>query len=171
MPDVGSSYATVKRALRDRLQERSGLVGVAVEYQAPVQAADNRGSAGQYEKIFLDDVEDGELNNVVMCSVPLRLDESYHLSVVIEVIRPSSLGTQEAADERVDQLLFEIVHELASDPTLGISLNPGLHSHFDFLNVTRGRFVRDTGFIAGTGGGHGARCVLDVEVSCRLSFP
>lgn len=170
MPDVGSSYAAVKRALRDRLQERPGLLGVAVEYQAPVQAADNRGSAGQYEKIFLDDVDDGELNNVVVCALPLRLDESYHLTVVVEVIRPSTLGTQEAADERVDQLLYEIVHEIASNPTLDIDPNPGPHSHFDFLNVTRGRFVRDTGFIAGTNG-HGARCVLDVEVSCRLSFP
>lgn len=169
MPDVGSSYATVKTAVRDKLSERPGLMGVNISYQAPVQAADVRG-AGSYEMIFLDDVEDGELDNVVFCSLPLRLEENYHVKLIVQVLRPSSQGTQETADQRVDQLLFEVMHELASDPTFGIDVNPGPHSHFDHINVTRGRFIRETGFLEGSNG-HGSRCELDLEVTCRISFP
>lgn len=165
MANYGSSYGAVKRAIVERLSGRAGLGGVAVSYQAPVQADDITDSTGSSEAIFLDDAE-GEHENVVVCSTPLQLEELYTIRVVIQVLAPRSLGTQEVADERVDALLLEFLTELANDPTWGLS---GVHN-FVYLHTTRTTFDRVTGFLP-SGAGHGARAEMNLLVECRLSFP
>lgn len=161
---LGSSYSSVKWAIYQQLSARAGLQGVAVSYQAPIQAQDVQDSTGSAESIFLDD-GDGEHENVVICSLPLQLEELYTIRVVVQVLRPSSLGTQREADLRVDTLLYEVLHELASDPTWGLS-NTG---NFVYLHTTRSTFRRVTGFLP-SGAGHGARCELALRVESRLRF-
>lgn len=163
---VGSSYSTLKSAIIGRLVERAGLVGVSVSYQAPVQASDVSGPVGSFEAIWLDDAEAGEHQNVVICSLPLQLEEVYSIKLVVQVLRPTSTGTQEEADTRVDELLYEVLHEMTHDPTWGLSGT----SPFNYLHTTWTTFERRTGFLP-TGAGHGASWEANLQVNSRISFP
>lgn len=156
---VGSSYATAKAAIVSRLETRGGLSEVTVRYQAPVVASDMGGASG--DAIWLDAAE-GDYENVVICGLPLRLEEIYSLTLVVQSLRPTTDGTQQAADERVDEVLYEILAELANDPTFGVTA-------FNYFQITRGSFRRITGFLP-SGAGHGARCELDLNVECRHTF-
>lgn len=156
---VGSSYSTAKAAIVSKLNARAGLSGVAISYQAPLVSSDLGGESG--DAIWLDNATGG-YDNVVICGLPLRLEELYDLRVVIQSLRPSTTGTQQVADERVDELLYEIFDELADDPTFGVTT-------FNYFHITRGSFARITGFLP-TGAGHGARCELDLNVECRHTF-
>lgn len=162
---VGSSYAALKRAIIDRLQARSALSAVSVSYQAPIQASDVLDSKGNGEAIWLDEAE-GEHQNVVICSLPLHLEEVYALVCVIQVVQDHSEGTQQAADERCDELLFEVLSELANDPTFGLSTG----DPFNYLHVTRSTWQRRTGFMP-SGAGHGSTIRLMLEVNARIHFP
>lgn len=157
--NVGSSYSTAKAAIVQKLGRRGGLANVEIHYQAPVQASDAGGESG--DAIWLDDAV-GDYENVVICGLPLRLEEIYALTLVIQVLRPSTDGTQQVADERVDAILYEVLSQLATDPTFGVTA-------FNYFQITRGAFTRTTGFLP-TGGGHGARCELDLNVECRHTF-
>lgn len=162
---VGSSYAALKRAIIAALQARSALTGVSVSYQAPIQASDVLDSSGSGEAIWLDDAE-GEHQNVVICSLPLQLEEVYALVLVIQVVKDQSDGTQEAADERCDELLYEVLTELTNDPTFGLSTG----DPYNYLHVTRSTWQRRTGFMP-SGAGHGAAIRLMLEVNARIHFP
>lgn len=159
---VGSSYSTVKAAAVAALKARPALSAVAVTYRAPETSTEVQGESGSNESIFFDDAEGGDLDNEIIASLPLRLEETYQLKLVVQVLRPSSDGTQQDADERVDELLYEVLKEIASDPTLGIT-------GFDYLHITTAAFNRRTGFL-GTSGGHAASCELMLSVEARLSF-
>lgn len=161
---LGSSYATLKNAIVTQLQARPGLVGVAVNYQAPVQAEDIQASTGTSEAIWLDDA-DGDIGNTVICGLPLQLEDEYNIMVVIQVLRPESAGTQYAADLRCDELVGEFLHELAHDPTWGLNAS----GQFVHLRTTQGPYRRITGFLPG-GAGHGARFEMNLIVQSRLSF-
>lgn len=156
---VGSSYSTAKAAIVTKLTARGGLSGVSIKYQAPEKTADVGGESG--DAIWVDDAE-GDYENVVICGLPLRLEEVYSLKLVIQSLRPSTTGTQQVADARVDALLFEVLTELATDPTFGVTA-------FNYFQITRGAFTRTTGFLP-TGAGHGSRCELDLNVECRHVF-
>lgn len=165
----GSSYSVVKAAVVAALKARPALSQVAVSYQAPVQATDAQGPAGGHEAIWLDDAE-GDQNNVIIKGLPLTLDESYTLRLVVQVLARSSEGTQQVADARVDDLLGEIVHAFASNPTFGVEpADAGAGATFDHLQITRAGFRRVTGFLQGSSG-HGARAELDLQVEARISF-
>lgn len=155
---VGSSYATVKNALATLLAARTGLAGVAVSSQAPVQESDVTSSTGAFDAIWIDDTE-GEYSDECFRALPLAFDETYGLKVVIQSIKPTTAGTQYAADLRVDEMLYEVLAQIANDATLGV------HS-FNYLYALPTAFRRITGFMP-TGAGHGSRCELTVEVKCR----
>lgn len=161
---LGSSYSLLKSAITSRFQQRAGLQGVAVSYQAPLQADDVTGSAGSYESIWLDDT-DGEYENRVICALPLQLEETYSVRLVVQVLAPESEGTQEVADRRVDELLYEVMSELAYDPTFGLSGT----GNIVYLHATHGPFRRITGLLP-NGMGHGARFEMNLEVDSRLEF-
>lgn len=160
----GTSYGTMKRAIINRLSQRPALQGVNVAYSAPVLASDTKGPAGAYEGIFFGDtpLDDGRDDNVIICSVPLQLDETYTLCLYVQVVLEASDGSQEAADERVDALIYEIAHELAHDPTFGVE-------DFNYTWATRFRFRRVTGHLP-RGPGHGAGAELRIEVKARLTY-
>jgi hypothetical protein len=160
---VGSTYSTLKTAIYDKLKARPALSAVAVNYRAPEKATEVQGESGSREAIFLDDAE-GEHDNVVFGGLPLRLEETYSLKLVIQVLRKGDSSEQQDADRRVDELLYEVLHELASDPTFGID-----DDAFDYLQVTYSDWKRTTGFLD-TSGGHAAGCELDLQVEARLSF-
>jgi hypothetical protein len=113
------------------------------------------------DAIWLDQAE-GDYENVVICGLPMRLEEVYSLTLVIQSLRPARDGTQQVADARVDALLFEVLTELATDPTFGVTA-------FNYFQITRGAFKRITGFLP-TGAGHGSRCELELNVECRHVF-
>lgn len=158
---VGSSYATVKNAYYTLLKARSGLAGVAVSPQAPIQPTDITGSTGALDAVWIDDA-DGGYSDDCFKAIPLQFDETYGLKVIAQSLQPQNTGTQYAADLRVDQLLYEVLAPIAADATLGV------HS-FNYLYVLPSAFKRITGFLP-TGAGHGSRCELTVEVKCRHTF-
>lgn len=161
---VGSSFSTLKWEIYLALKARAGLQGVAVSYQAPVQTQDVQADGGTFEAIWLDDGS-GEHENRVICSLPLQIEEIYGITLVVQVLRPESLGDQRSADLRVDELLYEVMAEIATNPTFGLS-NSG---PFVYLHVTRATFQRVTGFLP-SGAGHGARAELLLQVESRLRF-
>lgn len=161
---VGSSYAALKRAITTQLKARSALSAVSVSYQAPLQAKDVLDASGSGTAIWLEDSE-GAHENVVICSLPLQLEERYALGLIIQVVFDSSDGTQEAADERCDELLYEVLAELANDPTFGLSTG----DPYNYLHVTRSTWRRGGGFLP-SGAGHGAWIRLLLDVEARIHF-
>jgi hypothetical protein len=159
---VGSTYAALKAAIVDRLRARPALSAVTVSYRAPETASEVQGESGSRELIHLDDAE-GDHSNVILGGLPLVLDESYSLKLVVQVLRPT--GEQLEADERVDELLFEVLSELANDPTFGVDA-----PEFEHVQVTYSSFIRTTGFLQNASG-HAAGAELELAVEARLSFP
>lgn len=158
---VGSSYATTRNALFTLLAARNGLAGVVVSSQPPIQASDIVSSTGASDAIWIDDAE-GDYSDDCFKALPLQFDETYGLKIVIQSLKPSDDGTQYQADLRVDQMLYEVLDQIAGDATLGV------HS-FNYLYVLPSAFKRVTGFLP-SGAGHGSRCELTVEVKCRHNF-
>lgn len=161
---VGSSYSTLKAAIVDRLRLRPGLSAVTVSYRAPETTSEVQGESGSRELIHLDDAS-GDHTNVVFGGLPLWLDESYDLKLIIQVLRQSSDGTQETADARLDELWFEVLAELANDPSFGVTA-PGI----EHVVVSYSSFTVMTGFLQNSGG-HAAGVELDLAVEARISFP
>ncbi len=158
---VGSSYSTVKNALFTLLTARSGLAGVAISSQEPIQATDVTGSGGLRDAIWLVDAT-GTYDDQLFRGQPLSFSETYGLVVAIQSVRESTAGTQLAVDTRVDEMLYEILDQIATDATLGI------HT-FNYLYALPASLRRITGIMK-TGVGHGSRCELTVEVRCRHTF-
>jgi hypothetical protein len=164
---IGTSYSVAKRTLIDALTARPGLAGVTVAYDLPTRGQDIRGDTGSWERISFDEGVDpipveGSQANVVFCSLPLHLDETYLLPVVIQVVRPEANDTR-AIDERVDELVGEVLEEVATDPTLGLL-------SFSRFEIPRAAATaRWAGYI-GEGRGRAAGCRLDLEVECRITF-
>ncbi len=158
---VGSSYSTIKNQLFTLLAQRSGLNGVAISPQEPIQATDITGTAGLKDAIWFV-AADGDYSDQLFKGSPLSFDESYGLVVAIQSIRDTTTGTQLSVDQRVDEMLYEVLDCIATDATLGV------HS-FSYLVVLPASFKRIVGVMP-TGVGHGARCDLTVEVHCRHTF-
>lgn len=163
-----SAYSLTKSALVTRLKTRAGtgLAGVNVSYQAPVKAPDVN-ARGSRESIFFDDAT-GTFDNVVLTAGDLRFDEEFVLTMVIQVLRPTSTGTQQVADERAQELLYEVFDELAGQDAWTLAeLDLGV---FDYFQVTPVTQEWETGFLP-SGAGHAARCVIGLFVQARRSFP
>lgn len=158
---VGSSYGTVKDTLTTLLQARAGLANVQVASQEPVVPSD-LSKAGYFDAIWVAD-SDGDYSDECFRALPLAFDETYGLTVMLQSIRATTAGTQNVADIRVDEMLYEVLDTIATSPTLGLGAT------FNYLFALPAGFRRVTGFMA-TGAGHGARCELTVEVKCRHTF-
>ena len=160
-----SAYSLTKSALVTLLAARAGLQGVAVSYQAPVGAPDVA-ARGSHESIFCDDAE-GDFDDVVLCAGGLRFDETLTVRLVIQVLRGSSLGTQQAADQRAEDLLYEVHAEIAGQNDWDLAdLKLDV---FDYFQVTPASQRWVTGFLP-SGAGHAARCELGLLVEARRSF-
>lgn len=158
---LGSSYATAKAAIVAQLDARSGLDDVTVMGEPPVDALKVTGPSGNGKAIWLADAE-GDYDNEVFCGAGrLDLDENYRLTIVIQAL-PVAGDTQATTDLKVDNILGEVLTEMAADPTWGLT-------QFQQFETTRGSFRRFVGPI-GERNLRPARCELDLEVNARLSF-
>lgn len=161
----GSAYSVVKAALVTQLAARPGLAAVNVSYQAPIKPEDVRSETGAYELIHMGDAE-GEMDAIVFGgSANLTWDETYTQEVVIQVLQASS--TQQDADDRMEELLYEVVAELANQQAWNFAALD--LSQFANLTLVPISARRETGYLEGQNG-HGATCVLGVEVQYRRSF-
>lgn len=157
----GSTLAAVKTALVTALKARPGLAAVNVSRHIPVAATDLRNAAGDFDAVWLGDAT-SDHNVVILKSLPLQFDETWELDVAIQVLRPTSAGTQEAADARAVAILGEVLGTVATNPTLGLSsflrceLTPTGWRH------VAGALPRDVGF--------GSRFELRLQVDARLAL-
>jgi hypothetical protein len=155
----GTTYSAVKSLLAARLLDRLGPEGVAVNYQPPVNPLDVN-SLGSREAVWFGDAE-GEFSNVVFCDGGLRFDEEIVITTVIQVLGKDSIDDQETVDRRAEELLLEVLTELA-DPVLAA---------FDYVIVTVASQQWKAGRLEQTGKAHAAGCELGVRVESRRSYP
>ena len=159
---VGTQIVTACSALITALQADSTLTaaGVNVSYDAPVLPEDLKSTDGDYEAIWLGNAEETESVAFLSASA-LHRDETIEQTLVVQVLKPGSLGTQLAADTRAVELLTRVQSVLANNVALGVS------GRFEAV-LTRWRLTR--GFL-GNGQGHGARfeCVIEFTASLTPS--
>lgn len=163
-----TAYSTVKQALVTLLEARQGLSGVKVSYGPPVNIPDIRSINGSWENIHFLGVDGGTFDEIVFCDGGLRFDEDYVQEVRIQVLRPTNIGTQKACDERVGELLYELLAELAGQhdwDLASLSLD-----HLNYLMVLPATQEWDVGRLEGTAG-HAAGIKLGLQVRARRSFP
>lgn len=160
---VGTSLVVGKKALIACLNENTALTasGVNISYQAPLLPADLKADDGDYEAIWLGGAT--IVNEVpILTAGHLHRDEIIRLEVFVQVLKPGSAGTQEAADTRAAELLAELERVLANNVDLGVT-DP---SRFEALFVGSHRHI--PGFL-GNGQGHGSRFDCSVEFTARLT--
>ncbi len=157
---IGTSIVVACSALITALQADATLAaaGVNISYDAPVLPEDLKSTDGDYEAIWLGNAEETE-SVAFLSASNLHRDETIEQTLVVQVLKPGSLGTQVAADTRAVELLTRVQAVLANDPDLGVS------GRFEAL-LTRWRLTR--GFL-GNGQGHGARFECVIEFTARLT--
>ena len=157
-------YHAVKRALAAGLAARAGLQGVVVSYAAPDKIPEIRGRNRSWENIHFDDAA-GTVDNEVFCGAHLVYDADYIQTTKLQVLRPTSRGTQEACDERLEELILELWAYLADQSSWDLDAM-GLAT-FDNLIVTPATFAFDTGLLAPAG--HAAGVEIGLRVQTRRS--
>lgn len=110
---AASAYDTFKAALITRLQARPALADVNVLYRVPINQDDIITPSGTREAIWVGGAE-GTDDDVVFCAGDLRFDETYEQEVGIEVLGTSSGDTQATVDARLNELLFEVLADIAA---------------------------------------------------------
>jgi hypothetical protein len=166
----GTTYSAIKSLLVSRLTARSALNGVKVNYQPPSDPLDVQ-SLGSREAIWFTDA-DGTFDNVVFCDGGLRFDEDIIIGCVIQVLGKESLDDQEQVDQRVEELLLEVLAEIA-DPDFRVAVeqtDPVL-SAFDYVLVSVATQEWRVGRLAQTGKAHAGGCELGISVQSRRSYP
>lgn len=159
---LGSSYSTVKAAIYARLSSRPRLQGVALDLHPPVDALKLTGPNGSGEAVWLADAE-GDYENVVICGPGrLDLDETFTLTIVLQALAKNSSDTQLVTDQRVDELLGEVLTAMAEDPTWGVT-------EFVYCQSTYGQVRRFAGPL-GDRPTFPSRAELDLVVEARISF-
>lgn len=160
-----SAYTAAKAAIQTRLQARSGLADVAVGYDKPSDADDVR-TRGSNEAIWFGDAE-GSFDDVVLCAGNLRFDETLTVTLVIQVLRPTSTGSQQSADARVDEILYEVAAEFSGQNSWDLA-DLDLDA-YDYFQISPRGYRRFPGFLSPEG--HADRIELDLLVRSRRSFP
>lgn len=159
---IGSALVTGCQALIDALQADEVLArdGVKISYAAPVVPEDLKATDGAYEAIWLGDAE-LEYEIPILTAGHLYRDETADQQVVIQVLVPSTAGTQQAVDLRVQEIEARLETVLANSVDLGVT-DP---ARFEAV-LTGSRFVRGR---LGNTQGHGARIEAVVQFTARLS--
>lgn len=159
---IGTSVVTVCSALIDTLAADATLAaaGVNVSYGAPVLPTDLRSTDGDYEAIWLGDADETE-EIPVLTAGHLHRDETIAQQLIVQVLKPTTSGTQVAADTRAVEILTRIQAVLANNVDLGVT-DP---ARFEAV-ITRWKLVR--GYLPNMQG-HGARFEVTVEFTARLT--
>ena len=162
MTTVGTSVVIACSALITALQADSVLAaaGVNISYDAPVVPEDLKSSDGDYEAIWIGDAEESE-EIPLLTAGHLHRDETIDQVLVVQVLKPGSLGTQAAADTRAVELLTRVQDVLANNVDLSVT-DP---ARFEAV-LTRWKLHR--GYL-GNGQGHGARFDVTVQFVARLT--
>jgi hypothetical protein len=165
----GTTYSAMKALLVERLKDRIGLAGVAILYQAPFDPLDVNAFGGSREGIWFSDA-DGSFDNVVFCDGALRFDESILLNLSLQVLGSDSGDTQQITDERVEELAYEVLGEIASPEfRIAIEQTDPILSAFDYVLVTPELQVWHAGQLNGKVFAAGA--TLGIRVESRRSYP
>jgi len=165
----GTTYSALKSLLVTRLKARIGLNGVTVRYQPPIDPLDVN-ALGSREAIWFGDA-DGLFDNVVFCDGGLRFDESLLLTTVIQVLGAESLDDQEQVDRRIEELLFEVLGELADDDFRIAVQDDATLGVFDYIIVTPETQQWTVGRLPQSGKAHGAGIELGIRVESRRGYP
>lgn len=162
MTTVGTSVVIACSALITALQADSVLAaaGVNISYDAPVVPEDLKSTDGDYEAIWIGDAEESE-EIPILTAGHLHRDETIDQVLVVQVLKPGSLGTQAAADTRAVELLTRVQDVLANNVDLSVT-DP---ARFEAV-LTRWKLHR--GYL-GNGQGHGARFDVTVQFTARLT--
>lgn len=162
MTTVGTSVVIACSALITALQADSVLAaaGVNISYDAPVVPEDLKSSDGDYEAIWIGDAEESE-EIPLLTAGHLHRDETIDQVLVVQVLKPGSLGTQAAADTRAVELLTRVQDVLANNVDLSVT-DP---ARFEAV-LTRWKLHR--GYL-GNGQGHGSRFDVTVQFVARLT--
>jgi len=159
---IGTSVVVACSALIAALQADAALTaaGVNVSYDAPVLPADLQATDGDYEAIWLGDASTG-YEIPILTAGHLHRDETIVQQVLIQVLKPTTAGTQLAADTRAAELLARLEDILANNVDLGVT-DP---ARFEAV-LTGSKLAR--GFL-GNGQGHGSRFDCTIEFTARLT--
>lgn len=159
---IGTSVVTACSALIAALQADATLAaaGVRISYGAPILPTDLQADDGDYEAVWLGDAEETE-EIPVLTAGHLHRDETIAQQLIVQVLKPTTSGSQVAADTRAGEILTRIQDVLANNVDLGVT-NP---ARFEAV-ITRWRLVR--GHLPNMQG-HGARFEITVEFTARLT--
>ena len=162
MTTVGTSVVIACSALITALQADSVLAaaGVNISYDAPVVPEDLKSTDGDYEAIWIGDADEDE-SIPILTAGHLHRDETIDQVLVVQVLKPGSLGTQAAADTRAVELLTRVQDVLANNVDLSVT-DP---ARFEAV-LTRWKLHR--GYL-GNGQGHGSRFDVTVQFTARLT--
>ena len=159
---VGTAVVTACSALIAALQADTTLAaaGVNISYDAPILPANLQATDGAIEAIWLGDADETE-EIPVLTAGHLHRDETIAQQLIIQVLKPTTDGTQLAADTRAVELLTRVQDILANNVDLGVT-DP---ARFEAV-LTRWRLVR--GYLPNMQG-RGARFEATVEFTARLT--
>ena len=159
---VGTAVVTACSALIAALQADPSLAGdgVSVSYGAPVLPSDLQAADGDYEAIWLGDADETE-EIPVLTAGHIHRDETIAQQLIVQVLKPTTDGTQLAADTRAVELLARVQDVVANNVDLAVT-DP---ARFEAV-ITSWRLRR--GFL-GNGQGHGSRFEVTVEFTARLT--
>ncbi len=166
---VGTTYGLFKSKFMLALQAVSELSTVSRQYNSPVSGADLVGSTGLYEHICYADAEfkepaDGDQENVIICGLPVNIEEDFEVPVMIQVIL-NEQGTQEEADARLDQIFYYVMKTIAANPGMGIKSAD--HPEVVYFKATYCNFTRKSGIIDT---GRGSGMILNIQCKARINY-
>lgn len=167
MPQA-STARVIKAAFVARLKARPALANVNVLPYIPVHQDDMRTRVGTLEVIAMAESA-ATYDEVVFCGSDLRFDETRQQTILIEVHGTDSTdGTQDAVDQRVDELLYEVQRDMANQRAwdfAAVGLDVFDYCYFGPAADRRmpGRLQQTSVFAAA--------CELIVEIRSRRSFP
>jgi hypothetical protein len=110
---AGTTAAALKSALKTQMSAEGALSGVPISYGEP-------GDLARAEHIWITSASDGEQQIANFKSGRKRRDETYSLSIVVEV---SSMGRAETSEARAVVLGTAIEEMLADDPKVNSVTN------------------------------------------------
>ena len=159
---TGTSVVTACSALITALQADATLTaaGVRISYDAPVLPTDLQADDGDYEAIWLGDADETE-GIPVLTAGHLHRDETIAQQLIVQVLKPTTSGTQLAADTRAVQLLARVQDILANNVDLGVT-DP---QRFEAVMVE----ARLVGGYLGNTQSRGCRFESIVEFTARLT--
>lgn len=163
-------YAALKALLVTRWKARTGLAGVEIGYQFPVDVTDVE-STGSGEAVWFETTEDSPVDSVVFCGPDLRFDGDGILPCRIQKLGSDSLDDLQAVESRVQEILYELIASFAESDDLATDIvADATLAAFDYLTVTLAGYSSDGGRLRDTKI-HGAAATLDIRVEWRRSYP